>query len=243
MLTLRRVETPLGPLDYTLERKRVKNLNLRVRSDGTLYVSAGSRVPLHVIDDFVRGRAEWVHRVRARMTQRQENALPPHEYRPGELFFVHGTPRALALSQGKAAAELTGDTLALTLPQPEGGAQVRVLLDRFFREESRKAFSEILEEQYPPFGALGAPRPALRVRTMTSRWGSCHTGKAIITLNTRLVCAPGDCAAYVAVHELCHLLVPDHSARFYGLMEGFLPHWREEKARLEHWSAQGRLNW
>ena len=161
MLTLRRVETPLGPLDYTLERKRVKNLNLRVRSDGTLYVSAGSRVSLHVIDDFVRGRAEWVHRVRARMTQRQENALPPHEYRPGELFFVHGTPRTLALSQGKAAAALAGDALALTLPQPEDGAQVRALLDRFFREESRKTFSEILEEQYPPFGALGAPRPVL----------------------------------------------------------------------------------
>ena len=243
MLTLRRVETPLGPLEYTLERKRVKNLNLRLRADGTLYVSAGSRVPLYAIDEFVRSRVAWVQSARERMARRQENALPPHEYRPGEIFFVHGTPRALALSAGKAGVILTEETLSLTLPQPEDGAQVRALLDRFFREESLRTFPRILEAQYPPFGALGAARPALRVRTMTSRWGSCHTGKGIITLNTRLVCAPEDCAAYVTVHELCHLLAPDHSARFYGLMESILPHWRAEKARLEQWAAQGRLNW
>jgi hypothetical protein len=35
-------------VEYELERKRVKNINLRIRSDGSVYVSANSAVPERV---------------------------------------------------------------------------------------------------------------------------------------------------------------------------------------------------
>ena len=38
---------------YQLERKNVKNLNLRVRKDGSVFVSANEMVPCEEIDLFI----------------------------------------------------------------------------------------------------------------------------------------------------------------------------------------------
>ena len=49
-------------IEYDLWRKKVKNINLRVRTDGSVTVSAGNRVPEARIEDFVRANAEAVLR-------------------------------------------------------------------------------------------------------------------------------------------------------------------------------------
>lgn len=64
-------------VEYTLERKRVKNINLRVRRDLTVAVSAPARVPRAEIDAFVQSRAEWIDKARQRLRAAQA-ALPAH---------------------------------------------------------------------------------------------------------------------------------------------------------------------
>ncbi|MBP5201558.1 DUF45 domain-containing protein, partial [bacterium] len=46
-------------LEYTLERKKVKNLNLRIRRDGSVYVSANKSVPLDYIENFLRSKSDF----------------------------------------------------------------------------------------------------------------------------------------------------------------------------------------
>ena len=47
-------------IKYILERKQVKNINLRVRPDGIVKVSASPRVDASQIDDFVLSKAEFI---------------------------------------------------------------------------------------------------------------------------------------------------------------------------------------
>ena len=47
-------------IKYILERKQVKNINLRVRPDGSVRVSAGPWVDASQIDDFVLSKAEFI---------------------------------------------------------------------------------------------------------------------------------------------------------------------------------------
>ena len=54
-------------IEYELTRKRVRNLNLRIRHDGTIAVSAPSRVPLEEIDRFIRERSDFLIKALSRV--------------------------------------------------------------------------------------------------------------------------------------------------------------------------------
>lgn len=59
-----------GGVEYTLTRRRVRNLNLRVRADGSVAASAPPRVPAAAVDAFVAARAHWVRQAQARAAAR-----------------------------------------------------------------------------------------------------------------------------------------------------------------------------
>ncbi len=74
---LRLVDTPQGPLTYTLTRKRVKNINLRIGSGGEIKVSLPIRCPIQQGDDFIREKSGWIVDALRRREERQMEPLPP----------------------------------------------------------------------------------------------------------------------------------------------------------------------
>lgn len=69
-----------------------------------------------------------------------------------------------------------------------------------------------------------------------SRWGSCHTGRKAISFSLYLLLLPEWCIEHIVVHELAHLLVPNHSPRFYAVMDRHFPRWREARAETKRLS-------
>lgn len=63
-----------GGVAYTLERKRVKNINLRIRADGSVWASASKRVSGAAVDAFVESRADWVQKQQAALAAREEKS-------------------------------------------------------------------------------------------------------------------------------------------------------------------------
>lgn len=60
------INTSAGPLTFELTYKKVKNINLRVRPDGTVTVSAPRRAGRAAVERFVREKADWIARARER---------------------------------------------------------------------------------------------------------------------------------------------------------------------------------
>ena len=56
-LSRRRIVLNGQDIEYELQRKQVKNINLRIRQDGTVYVSASPTVSLTVIEKFMQSRS------------------------------------------------------------------------------------------------------------------------------------------------------------------------------------------
>lgn len=67
------------------------------------------------------------------------------------------------------------------------------------------------------------PQPAdIRwVTNQTSLWGSCSTGRETIRISSRLAKAPDWVVDYVVLHELTHLVEPNHGPRFKSLMDRY----------------------
>jgi len=101
--------------------------------------------------------------------------------------------------------------------------------------EGRRAARELVHMLCEEEGdALGVRWSRIEIRDQRSRWGSCST-RGTLSFNWRLVLAPYEVLDYVVVHELCHLREPNHSRRFWRLVEARRPGWRTHRDWLhEH---------
>ena len=76
-------------------------------------------------------------------------------------------------------------------------------------------------------------KPTITIKKMKTLWGSCSPQKCKITLNEYLMKANIRCIQYVVLHELTHLLYPNHSSDFYTFMTIHMPDWEERKKQLD----------
>jgi len=57
---------------YELEYKKVKNINLRIKCDGSIYVSANKRVGIKVIEEFIVSKADFILKAIEKFSKKQE---------------------------------------------------------------------------------------------------------------------------------------------------------------------------
>lgn len=108
------------------------------------------------------------------------------------------------------------------------------MLDRLEARESRQilgddelaARARELSRKY--LGGRAEPRSVRWVSNQNTRWGSCTPSEGTIRLSHRLQGMPEYVVDYVLLHELAHLLEPDHGSRFWALLESYP---RTERAR------------
>lgn len=73
--------------------------------------------------------------------------------------------------------------------------------------------------------------PTIQVRIMRTKWASISRAGRV-TLNRELLALPHDLGEYVIVHELAHLLAPNHGKLFRSYLFAYLPDWQEREQRL-----------
>ncbi len=225
-------------ISYVLERKQVKNLNLRIRKDGRVFVSASDAVPFEEVDEFVCNKASYILDAVKRFNEMALYKPQPKQYVSGETFYLQGRGLRLQVSQAtKDSISSDGVYIYLKVKDVNDFEKKRRIVTRFLDQECKTAFSEVMEDLYPLVKKYGIEKPTLRIRDMETRWGSCLTKKRIITLNKRLLESPRNCIEYVVMHELCHLIHPNHSKQFYSFLTMLMPDWKERKVYLDKSAA------
>jgi predicted metal-dependent hydrolase len=83
---------------------------------------------------------------------------------------------------------------------------------------------------------IGVKTPQIHLREMRRKWASVSSvGR--LTLNTELIELPKDLGEFVIVHELVHLLTPNHGKVFKSFMHAYLPDWQEREQRLRKFAG------
>jgi predicted metal-dependent hydrolase len=130
------------------------------------------------------------------------------------------------------SARLVGDRLEIRIPQhtpPEEEARfVQKMLRRFDFEARRTQLESpaalrhrALELSRRYFDGRLAPSAVEYVTNQERIHGSCSVRTGRIRLSHRLASMPSWVRDYVLVHELAHLKEPNHSARFWALVNRF----------------------
>ncbi len=105
-------------------------------------------------------------------------------------------------------------------------------LDKWVKKNIIEIYSDHLEYWYNKFQE-NIPRPNLKIRNMTSRWGVCNIRNHNITLNSNLSKYDIDCLDYVIVHELSHFIHHNHSKNFWLLVEKYYPNYKISRKKLK----------
>lgn len=226
-------------IEYFLTRKKVKNINMRVKADRTVNVSAPNRIPVKFIDDFVRSRYDFIKSSEERLSAEKENGIIEFDESKsygncdkisflGEelsVEIVRGSEDSVFVSEGKLVVS-TFDT--------NNSSYVQKLLRNFFYNSTVSLFRELNDDTAQIFcERFGIEKVPIKLRRMKSRWGSCHVTDGFIVMNTRLISYPKNCARYVFVHEYSHFIEPNHSSRFYAVVASVMPEYKIYLSQLK----------
>ena len=225
-------------IHYHLERKNVKNLNLRIKKNGDVFVSASETIPSEEIDEFVRSKSLYIFKAIEHFEEMAQYKPQPKQYVSGETFYIQGRGlRLQVIPATKDTISSDGIYIFLGVKDVNDLEKKHRIVARFLDQQCKTVFGEIMDELYPLFKKYGVEKPLLRIRDMDTRWGSCLSKKGIITLNKRLLEAPRNCIEYVVMHEYCHFIHPNHSKHFHAFLSMLMPDWKERKLFLDKTAA------
>ena len=105
-------------------------------------------------------------------------------------------------------------------------------IDEWYRKRAKVIYEERLKYLYDNFSRK-VPKPSLRIRKMTTRWGVCNVNTHVITLNLELIKRDISYLDYVIVHELSHLVYGDHSNDFWEVVSENIPNYKKYRREMK----------
>lgn len=222
-------------IDFVVKRKNVKNVNLNVKPDMTIEVSASEQVPIDFILDFVKSKGSWILKNVAHFKEVLPIEQSEREYVNGESYRYLGRQYRLRVQQtdDEETVKYIRGFIYMYVKDINNHNRKEKLLDNWYREKATLIFNESLEKMYPLVQKYGVDKPDIEIRKMKARWGSALTDKNIIHLNFELIKAPKYCIDYVVLHELIHFKYNNHSENFYQMLFSLMPDWEKRKEILD----------
>lgn len=220
-------------LTYTLTRKSIKNINLRVQKDGSVTLSAPMRVPLSRIESFILSQTDFIARARRFWQEKEAHLPPPLTLKTGDTVPIHGKTHTVIIQNGTRRGFFLEDgRLILTVHDTGDSAARLAAFQAFLDDEAKRSITASLTRLLPLFYPTPRQVPTLVFRTMTSKWGVCRPQQCRITFNRNLVYLPEALADYVICHELAHFRHADHSKAFWQHLGTVMPDYSARKKAL-----------
>lgn len=179
------------------------------------------RVPEHLADqrvaEILKQKRPWIRSKVAELKR-----LTPHrskELVSGESFPYLGRNYRLKIQEGhQVGVCLSGGYLKATVRPTEKGEHRTLRIQQYLQNWYRsRALERLQEKTYRYAQQIGVSPAGVSVRNFKSRWGSCDKQGQVV-FNWNIIKAPHAIADYVVVHELCHLIHPNHSKDFWQLV-------------------------
>jgi predicted metal-dependent hydrolase len=214
-----------------LKRAERKTLAISVLPDGTLELVAPMLAREELILAKVAKRKAWISKQR-REFQTMNAKRPALRHVSGATHRYLGCQYRLKVEKSDETSVLLKGGFFHVRVRTPGEEAVSEALKTWYRDHAKQQFSLRLAAWEKWCAKHRLPKPILRLRAMTKRWGSALKN-GTICLNPELVRTSPLCIDYVIAHEVCHLRHPDHGKKFWNLLTQLMPDWKQRKARLE----------
>lgn len=215
-------------------RARRVRLTVSARDGLVVVVPAGWRVDAAAV---VREKRAWAVRALEAVAERRAVLLAgPEALLPsrieltaiGALLTVDYREKPSRSTGPVVTARVEGCVLMVEGAIEDAEASLAALR-RWLDREARSRLPALLAAES---ARTGLHPVRVRITSAKTRWGSCSARKTI-SLNRNLLFLPPELARALVLHELAHLRVLDHSARFWATLAELDPDALEHRAELK----------
>ncbi len=217
----RTIQNEKYKITYQIHYKKVKNITLRIEEQAHIIVSANEYVPLQKIDDFVLEKIGWIIQKQQKQIQKINriftNVNDPY-------FYLYDKKLKMSIIESNVnKVEVSDDEIIVYYRM---GKDANQLLEQYIIKRCQIDFEAVVQVIYEQLSVYGFEYPTIKYRSMKGRWGSCMPSKHQITLNTRMLHYPKAFLEYVVLHEFVHFIQPNHSPKFYHVIEHYMPDYK-----------------
>lgn len=220
----------LGDLEIEVTRKAIKNVHLSVHPpDGRVSLSAPLNTRLEVARAYAISKLAWIRLQQEKLANQLREKQ--REYIKRESHYLWGRRYLLNVVRTDGKQHVTLDHKCINLfVRPGSNREKREEVFYEWQKELLHEFVAATIEKWQPILRLKVS--AYFLQKMKTKWGSCNHNSRTIRLNTELVKKPKDLVEYVIVHEMVHIIVPNHSQRFKSIVEKYFPNWQDLRLEL-----------
>lgn len=226
-------------MGWTVEVQRKafrRRVSIVVKPRSPVIVKAGKLTSLRSICEFLESRRDWVEK-NLRHFAEHEKLMPPETLVEGAKYPYFGRELILKISVTPGtkiffSADEENLTLYAPIERVKAVRQNLSLAHEALREFYHREGARVLTKKLAEWAERSGLQPTeLRIREAKTRWGSCHP-RGTIFLNWRLAVFRPEIIDYVVVHELAHLRQPNHSSKFWDLVEEIMPDYKEPQKEI-----------
>lgn len=195
-------------MNYTLQRKSVKYVRIKITPKGEVIVVAPMRVPISEVEHWVNTKKEWVNQHLQKIASRQQ--VSTFNLQENEVLIL-------------------GEAFRVNFDTSN-----KELLTQWYKIQAKAYIVPKVQELAAKYGFNVSK---IFIRDTKSKWGSCSS-KDNIGLNYNLIKTPPRIIEYVIVHELCHLREFNHSPAFWSEVGKYFPEYKQAKEWLRKHEAE-----
>lgn len=199
--------------DVVIEKKNNKNLYIRVKEDGIIYVTCNHLTTKNMIKKVLDENTKTLRK----MVKHQEN-----QKKSENKFFYLGKSYDIIINEDIKKVEVTDDKIY---------TKDINMLNKWYKNEIIRIFDERYVYVFNNFNE-NIKSPILKIRTMKTRWGVYNRKNHSITLNSKLIEYDISKIDYVIIHELAHIIHFDHSKEFWNLVSKYSPNYKQIRKEM-----------
>jgi predicted metal-dependent hydrolase len=212
-------------LEYKIIYSTRKNITISVERDRSVIIRAPSGTATEKIQAAIESKKLWLYE-KTKHRQKYNDSLGEKKFISGTSILYLGKNYTLTVTKEPIEGiRFDGKFIVSRTSLPVVG---ELLAEWYIQKAKEKITPKV--EFYAK--SLGVEYNRILISNLKYRWGSC-TPKNNLNFNWRLIKAPMSVIEYVIVHELAHLLEPNHTERFWNLIRTQLPKYLKAKEWLK----------
>ncbi|MDH4462066.1 MAG: SprT family zinc-dependent metalloprotease [Flectobacillus sp.] len=202
-------------IDIQITKSSRKTVSIYIERDGTVAALVPEQLTDEQIMEVIKTKEYQIHRHLAQWIQLNE-AKVEREYVSGQSFMYLGRNYRLRLVDEKLGEVKLKNGYFLLSKQEK--MKAKELFVEFYKAKLKEKISPIIERYK---GQLGVTPQELKIMELQHRWASC-TIKGNVNFHWKCAMAPIDVLNYIVVHELAHIIHPNHSPEFWNTVDKVL---------------------